>query len=279
MADENKKTRKKFRVAVSGATVDGREITRDQIIQMADSYNPQVYGARVNVEHYLSMMPGSDFSAMGDVMALSWEDLADGPLNGRTALYAEIEPTDRMKELTDAGKKIYSSVEIHPQFASTGNAYLCGLAMTDTPASLGTERLKFTAKQRAEVMAFNHQTSEPPLFTEAMEAEMVELASEQASDGRQWFSRVMGIIGKGRKTDSEQFSQVRQAVEGVAQSHADLLDAFSALKQQQTRDVQTIEKLSGDLKELRRQLSTEDASHFSRPAATGGNSGAQLVDY
>jgi hypothetical protein len=28
-----------------------------------------------------------------------------------------------------------------------------GLAMTDTPASLGTERLKFAAQQRASVMA------------------------------------------------------------------------------------------------------------------------------
>jgi hypothetical protein len=43
-----------------------------------------------------------------------------------------------------------------------------GLAMTDTPASLGTERLKFAAQQRASVMAFNNQQGEPPMFTEAL---------------------------------------------------------------------------------------------------------------
>jgi hypothetical protein len=46
-------------------------------------------------------------------------------------------------------EKIYSSIELHPQFALNGKAYVVGLAMTDTPASLGTERLKFAAAARA----------------------------------------------------------------------------------------------------------------------------------
>ncbi|MBA8228278.1 GPO family capsid scaffolding protein, partial [Escherichia fergusonii] len=86
---------------------------------------------------------------------LSTEDITEGPLAGRTALYAEIEPTERMKQLVADGKKIYSSIELHPQFSVNGRAYLVGLAMTDTPASLGTERLKFTAQQRQAVMTFN----------------------------------------------------------------------------------------------------------------------------
>ncbi|MDQ9589096.1 GPO family capsid scaffolding protein, partial [Serratia marcescens] len=138
-------TRKKFRVMTSGVTIDGRQVTRDQIHAMAASYNPAVYGARVNIEHYLSPFPDSTFCAMGDVMALSAEDISDGPLTGEAALYAEIEPTARMKTMTDDGKKIYSSVEIHPKFSLTNGPYLVGLAMTDTPASLGTDKLKFAA--------------------------------------------------------------------------------------------------------------------------------------
>jgi hypothetical protein len=42
---------------------------------------------------------------MGDVVALSTEDITEGPLAGRTALYAEIEPSDRMVQMTDKGKK------------------------------------------------------------------------------------------------------------------------------------------------------------------------------
>lgn len=155
MANEKKTSRKKFRVAVSGSTVDGREISPVHLREAAENFNPDVYAARVNVVHYLSPCPSSEFSAMGDVTALSTEDITEGPLAGRTALYAEIEPTERMKQLVADGKKIYSSIELHPQFSVNGRAYLVGLAMTDTPASLGTERLKFTAQQRQAVMTFN----------------------------------------------------------------------------------------------------------------------------
>ncbi|ENA06631.1 phage capsid scaffolding (GPO) serine peptidase family protein [Escherichia coli P0299917.1] len=148
MANEKKTSRKKFRVAVSGSTVDGREISPVHLREAAENFNPDVYAARVNVEHYLSPCPSSEFSAMGDVTALSTEDITEGPLAGRTALYAEIEPTERMKQLVADGKKIYSSIELDPQSTINGRAYLVGLAMTDTPASLGTERLKFTAQQR-----------------------------------------------------------------------------------------------------------------------------------
>lgn len=58
-------TRKKFKVMTSGATVDGRNVTRAQLHAMAAAYNPAIYGARVNIEHYLSPSPDSVFSAMG----------------------------------------------------------------------------------------------------------------------------------------------------------------------------------------------------------------------
>ncbi len=119
MANEKKTSRKKFRVAVSGSTVDGREISPVHLREAAENFNPDVYAARVNVEHYLSPCPSSEFSAMGDVTALSTEDITEGPLAGRTALYAEIEPTERMKQLVADGKKIYSSIELHPQFSVT----------------------------------------------------------------------------------------------------------------------------------------------------------------
>jgi hypothetical protein len=47
MASTTKPARKKFRVAVSGATVDGREIQPQHLRDAAASYNPDVYGARV----------------------------------------------------------------------------------------------------------------------------------------------------------------------------------------------------------------------------------------
>ncbi len=43
MASTTKPARKKFRVAVSGATVDGREIQPQHLRDAAASYNPAVY--------------------------------------------------------------------------------------------------------------------------------------------------------------------------------------------------------------------------------------------
>ncbi|MGR7448905.1 GPO family capsid scaffolding protein [Klebsiella aerogenes] len=272
------KPRKKFRVAVSGNTVDGREIQPQHLRDAAANYNLNVYAARVNIEHFLSPYPGSDFGAMGDVTALSTEDITEGPLAGRTALYAEIDPSDRMVQMTDKGQKVYSSIELAPQFALNGKAYVVGLAMTDTPASLGTDRLKFAAQQRASVMAFNNQQGEPPMFTEAIEAEVIELAAQRSDEGVKWFARVMDILGKGQKTDDQRFSQVHQAVEAVAQEQSDQLDRFSTIEQEHQQDRAAIQKLTSELDALRQQLGSTDANFSQRPAANGG-ANAQLADY
>ncbi|CAM3883022.1 GPO family capsid scaffolding protein [Klebsiella pneumoniae] len=272
------KPRKKFRVAVSGNTVDGREIQPQHLRDAAANYSQEVYGARVNIEHYLSPYPGSDFGAMGDVAALSTEDITEGPLAGRTALYAEIEPSDRMVQMTNKGEKVYSSIELHPQFALNGKAYIVGLAMTDTPASLGTERLKFATQQRASVMAFNNQQSEPPMFSEAIEAEVIELTAQRSDEGAKWYSRVMGIISKGQKTDDQRFSQMHQVVEAVAQSQSEQIDQFNAAELERQQDKAAIQKLTTDLAALRQQLEGTDGNFSQRQPANGG-ANAQLADY
>lgn len=278
MANEKKTSRKKFRVAVSGSTVDGREISPVHLREAAENFNPDVYAARVNVEHYLSPCPSSEFSAMGDVTALSTEDITEGPLAGRTALYAEIEPTERMKQLVADGKKIYSSIELHPQFSVNGRAYLVGLAMTDTPASLGTERLKFTAQQRQAVMTFNSAQGEAPLISEAIESEIIEMAEQRQEEGTQWFNRVMGIIGRGRKADDASFSRIQEAMEGVATSQADIIDRFNALETRHQQDSQKITSLTTELAALKEKLRTQDGDPQNRFTATGAASD-QLADF
>ena len=278
MANEKKTSRKKFRVAVSGSTVDGREISPVHLREAAENFNPDVYAARVNVEHYLSPCPSSEFSAMGDVTALSTEDITEGPLAGRTALYAEIEPTERMKQLVADGKKIYSSIELHPQFSVNGRAYLVGLAMTDTPASLGTERLRFTAQQRQAVMAFNSTQGEAPLISEAIESEIIEMAEQRQEEGTQWFNRVMGIIGRGRKADDASFSRIQEAVEGVATSQADIIDRFNVLETRHQQDSQKITLLTTELAALKEKLRTQDGDPQNRFTATGAASD-QLADF
>ena len=99
MSKEDKKYKSKwFRIAVAGDTTDGREIQADWIIQMAANYDPNTYGARINMEHFRSVFPDGVFGAYGDVLALKTEKV---DINGeeKDALFAQIEPTQSLIEL------------------------------------------------------------------------------------------------------------------------------------------------------------------------------------
>ncbi|MDH0373879.1 GPO family capsid scaffolding protein [Pseudomonas aeruginosa] len=268
-----KKFRSKwFRVAVEGATTDGRNIERAWIEQMAAQYNPNTYGARINCEHIKWAWPGGEFGAYGDVLACKAEEVE---INGekKLALFAQLEPNEALLALNKAGQKVYTSVEVNPSFADTGKAYLVGLAITDTPASLGTEALQFSAK--AGTLA-NRKLDKDNLFTAAEEAVIeFEEVQEQESKVAGLFSRVMDALGKSKdKTvkDDAQFSELTDAVEALASHAKEQGDAFTAEQTKLTALTTAHEKLAGEFAALVKRLGeTEDHSHKPRPAATGGD--------
>lgn len=165
-----------FRIAVEGATTDGRTIAREWLSQMAKNYNPEIYGARLNLEHYRGIVPDGPFRAYGDVLALETRD-ETGPLAGKLGLYAQIAPTPELVALTKAKQKIYTSCEIDPAFADTKQAYLIGLAVTDSPASLGTEILSFAAQNPAASPFAARKVTPTNLFTVADET-VIEFEAE-----------------------------------------------------------------------------------------------------
>jgi hypothetical protein len=140
---------KSFIVAVEGDTVDGRKIEASWLKDIATCYHRPTYGARVNKEHIVGLAGGDPFKIYGDVLSCSTEEieiqLAGKPVK-KLALRAEIEATDELVAMTANGQKIYTSIEVAPNFANTGKANLVGLAVTDTPASLGTDVLSFAIK-------------------------------------------------------------------------------------------------------------------------------------
>jgi hypothetical protein len=150
-----------FRVAVEGATVDGRVIQREWLEQCAAGYNPATYAARINCEHIAGYSPDKPFNAYGTVASLKTEEVTLS-INGENkvllGLYAEIEANDQLVAINKAGQKLFTSCEIHPDFAGEGKAYLVGLAVTDQPASLGTEPLKFAAQSRPNLFTIAHET-------------------------------------------------------------------------------------------------------------------------
>lgn len=137
---------KEFLLATSGATVDGRNIDDKMLQEMASSYDPKTYGARVNIEHIRGISGDGPFRAYGDVLSLSTREVEvnfNGKTEKRTGLFGVFDVTADAKKLNEAGQKVYPSIEIEPNFAGKGFAYLVGCAFTDSPASIATQRLQF----------------------------------------------------------------------------------------------------------------------------------------
>lgn len=269
---------KRFRIGVEGATTDGREIQRDWLVQMAASYNPQLYTAQINLEHIKSYVPDSTFNRYGTVSALVAEEIKDGPLAGKMALYADVTPTDALVALVKKGQKLFTSMEVSPQFADTGKAYLVGLAATDDPASLGTEMLTFSATATHNPLANRKQNPEN-LFSAAAET-VIEL-DESQDDKPSLFSRVTALFAKKEQTDDARFSDVHKAVELVAteqQSFGERTD--KSLSEQETRlsALETsLQQQQADFAALQQQLSTEDSRKDYRQRAPGGDAPAGTV--
>lgn len=277
--DKEKKYKSKwFRIAVAGDTTDGREIQSDWIIQMADSYDPNTYGARINIEHIRGILPDSVFGAYGDVLALKTEKVT---INGeeKDALFAQIEPTESLLAINKKRQKVYSSIEVDENFAKTGKAYLIGMAVTDSPASLGTEMLQFAAGAKVNPFADKKQRPEN-LFTAAQE---VTLEFEEVK-GPQSYSaglldKVKKLFSKQEQTEkksAESFSEQEQAIVEIAQETANQGQAVSKLE----NDFNTLntehEQLKQDFNELKSKLDSEPDTD---PRPKSGNSKfSEVVD-
>ncbi|MEN4834249.1 GPO family capsid scaffolding protein [Pantoea vagans] len=273
---------KRFRIGVEGATTDGREISREWLVQMADAYSPALYTASINLEHIKSYAPDSTFNRYGTVSALVAEEISDGPLAGKMALYADILPTDALVELVKKGQKIFTSMEVSTKFADTGKAYLVGLAATDDPASLGTEMLAFSAKAQHNPLA-NRKLDPENLFTAATET-VIELEAVP-EEKPALFTRIKAMFAKQQQTDAARFSDVHQAVELIASEQQQYGARTDKALQEQTErlsrleaDLQTrvleFDTQKADFSELKEQLEREDGRKDFRQRTPGGNAPA-----
>lgn len=275
-----------FRVAVEGATTDGRTISRLWIEQMAKNFNPTVYGARIWQEHIRGLFHDGPFSALGDVKAVKAEEIKDGPMAGKLGLYVELDPTDELKEINKRRQKIYSSIEVDPDFSDTGEAYLIGMAVTDSPASLGTEMLQFSAQQGKESPLANRKQRPENVFTAAVELDLQELFSEETppkSDpisGPTLLDSVKSLFSKlGDKTkgDLSTFRADLEKTLGLFVEKHSALEAALATSDSAFNELKTQhESLLERFEELYTRLDNEP-DHPNRSPATGGD-GVVLTD-
>ncbi|MBD3610553.1 MAG: GPO family capsid scaffolding protein [Gammaproteobacteria bacterium] len=271
------KLKTKFtRVAVEGDTIDGREITREQIQQMADSYNPKRYAARIWPEHFRGLIPGGPFDALGDVTALKAEEISDvDELKGKLALYAQMEPTEQLIKMNKASQKVFTSIEMITNFAKSNEAYMVGLAVTDTPASQGTEMLAFGGETGDVIAGAEH----------AAVLEMETESTEEEAGKPSLFKRVMEAMSKKERSDDERFSDINSAVEEIAKFATELESRLSDSEEASNPSTEAFDALKSEHESLKEQFTqlmeklsaTEDGNHSDRPAADGG-SGQAVAD-
>jgi len=128
-------------VATEGDTVDGRVLERKWLIDAAETYNPNLYGALIWPEHC------KDFGNFGEVLNAMYDEGDDGLVK----LYVQVRPNGYLLEANKRDQMIYFSVELTDDgnWRGTGRSYLEGLAVTDTPASVGTTRLRFNRRRES----------------------------------------------------------------------------------------------------------------------------------
>lgn len=293
MADKTTQKSRFFRVAVEGATTDGRVIEASWIDEMARNYNPETFGALVNIEHIKGYSGEAPFNNYGKVLALEARDF-DLELNGKTekrrALYAQIEANAQLIALNQKGQKLYTSIEVNPNFAGKGQAYCMGVAVTDNPASLGTEMLAFSAKAATSPLHGRKQHPEN-LFTATDDA--IDLAFEDAaSASTSGFSMDAFLEAaavkfgfKAPATPASTPVNVPAAGAGItpeafAAGFAELGQGLRAMSDKFNGEMATVRadfgQLQSDLNTLKTGLSnTPELNHSSRPAATGGDGSIQ----
>ncbi|KFA59060.1 Phage capsid scaffolding protein [Gilliamella apicola] len=266
---KSKKIKSKwFRVAVEGATTDGRKIQKEWIEQMAENYDRDVYGARINLEHIKGYSPDSQFKRYGDVLALRAEEIKTGPLAGKLALLAQIEPTDELIQLNKAKQKVYTSIEVNYEFADTGKAYLVGLAVTDDPASLGTEFLEFSAKATVNPLVSRKQ-SPNNLFTVAEETviDFEEVDTQNDTTFSSMLERLTGLFKTKSEKDSTKFVQLGEIIEQFATATTDRFTEMEAKIVELTNELSDVKKQNTELVELLSELPDSP----DRPLSTGGS--------
>ena len=269
----HKSTSKFFRVALEGATTDGRVIDRAFIEQMAARFDPELYGARVWLEHYRSTLPDGPFKAYGDVLAVKAEEVTLGGVK-KLALFAQISPLPELIAMNKARQKIYTSIEINPAFADTDQAYLVGLAVTDSPASLGTEILTFAARH-PEANPFTNRKQDPHnLFSVAVETilEFDDVLPTEPT-GNTLSDTVKNILKRfTTKTtrDQMQFADITDAVATLATHVSDSAEQF-AVSQERIAELETTLKDTNEaFTAFKSLMATQDTNSGQRPPATGG---------
>lgn len=190
------------KVAQSGPTVDGRNIDPQWLRDMAEIYDPALYRAKIWPDH---LRWGNNY---GSVVALKSEEK-----DGLVSLYASFAPNAQYLLSNQYDQKLSFSIEVLENFAGTGKFYLGGLGVTDSPASLGTDELKFSRRasyngQSARIFA--GQPVDASCFSTSA-------AADDSAEAPGWFTTFVKkfLPNEEKPMDQKQFDAMNKRIEGL----------------------------------------------------------------
>lgn len=126
-------------VLMEGETVDGRTIEGQWLDDIAETYDPALYEASINANHF---QIGLRYGRVVDVR------LSESQKYNKKTLQVRIVPNKLLLALNAEKQMLHTSCELQLKFPVTEKPYLVGLALTDQPASLGTDRLEFSQQSK-----------------------------------------------------------------------------------------------------------------------------------
>lgn len=193
-------------IATAGPTIDGRQIEAQWLTDAAKCYNRDEYTAMIWPYHESPYWRafGTNF---GEV-----DELKTETRDGKIQLMARLIPNQFLIEANRSGQKLFTSVEIVEDYLGSGKYFLKGLAVTDTPASIGTTRLQFSQENPGA----HHGNVEALILT--LPGDDTDSAAEQQAR-RGFFSRLFSQetpapheTAKATPMDEKQFNQVMDAI-------------------------------------------------------------------
>lgn len=272
-----------IRIATEGKTVDNRDIKAQWLVDMAETYDPNVYTAMIWPEHERW------YGSAGEVQELKAEEE-----DGLMRLYARICPNMDLLYANRNGQLLFCSIEPTQDlnFRDTGKPYLEGLGVTSSPASVGTERMRFHAKKNGAL----YGALEPLVISDIADTRedlnMSTKDNKETKKGSSLFRQLFNIPEKEQKQEEQEpekpqsrfFSKGRkfsdEDIQTLAETVAELQDTVdeqqvkidelesnavavddikTAVEEVQTEvDAIKEEVSSGDFKKLKTKLDTAE---------------------
>lgn len=228
----------------SGKTIDGRDITPTMLTQAAKNYKPSTYKALIWPEHYR-------WINLGGIEELRTADNDEGGID----LFAIMNPNDYYRAFNQQEQKLFSSMELTPNFRGAGEWYLTGSAATDSPASAGTTEVRFTADSAVKGVLYS-------TFTE--------ITDHQFNDDQPpgWFTRFAEKLHLTKHSDEDTMN--KEAQDALIAKFAAMERDLAALKLEKaastekpsedyTAALTKIEALSAEIETFKSEK-TEDAA-------------------